>query len=261
MSRIVIVLLAFCLPSLVMAYTMSGRVLRVDSGNTVTIVDSNNIQHTVRLQDIQAPELAHPSGRKSQRSLQDMLGGRHVTIEYDPKTGFAAPTGRVYVGGEDINLKQIEQGMAKFRPSGMDDAETERRYTAAEEQAKSEQRGVWYAPSKRLDEPAYERRMMEPNKPPENAQRNYPPVSQRQRFIYPAPLAAEPDEEGGNEAQYVKQPEQTRAPYGHWSSEPRTEAQVPASGSQPTRPHPPRPALVPMPPYWMHPPYPPYRIR
>lgn len=263
MFRWAVTLLAFCLPSLVMASTMSGRVLRVDNGNTVTIVDSNNIQHTVRLQDIQAPGLAHPSGMQSQRNLQEMVGGRHVTIDYDPKTSFTAPTGRVYLGGEDVNLKQIEQGMAKFSPSAAisSEKETERRYVAAQEEAKSEQRGVWYTPNKRPGEPTYERRFMAPNPPVKDAQRNYPPLSEGKRFVYPAAPAADFPRGADNSAQYVAQPERTRAPYGHWTSEPRTEAQAPATGtgSQSTLPRPLRPAIVPMPPYWMY--HPLYRPR
>jgi len=65
-------------PSLVAAYQMSGRVLRVDNGNTMTIVDSNNVQHTVRLQDVQAPGLNKPKGVQSRRNLQEMVGGRLV---------------------------------------------------------------------------------------------------------------------------------------------------------------------------------------
>lgn len=259
MFRRAIAVLALCLPSLLMAYTMSGRVLRVDNGNTVTIVDSNNIQHTVRLQDLQAPGLDQPSGRRSQINLQGMVGGKQVTIEYDPKTGFAAPMGRVFVGGEDVNLKQIEQGMAKFRSSGVGtDKETERRYEAAQEQAKSEQRGVWYVPSKRPGEPSYERRLMPPNQTAKDAQGNYPPLSDRQRFVYPLAPPAHPLGKEEDGAHYVTQPERTRAPYGHWTSGPRTE--TPAAGSRTTLPHPPRPAMVPAPPYWMHPPYPPQRI-
>ena len=244
MIRYTIILLALGFPAAVMAYTMSGRVVRVDNGNTVTIVDSNNVQHTVRLQDVQAPGLGFPSGIKSQRNLQGMVGGKHVTIDYDPKTGFGAPTGRVYLGGEDINLKQVEQGMAKYRSSSLGtDKDTERQYEEAQEQAKNEERGIWYVPSRRPGAPAYERRMVAPSVPAENAQRNYPPLSDRQRFVYPVAPVADPRYTGGNGAQYVPQPERTRAPYGHWSMERNTSA--PAAGPPVPQPSPVRPVYGP----------------
>ncbi len=254
MIRRAIILLAFGLPSLVMAYTMSGRVVRVDNGNTVTILDSNNVQHTVRLRDVQAPGLSYPSGIQSQRNLQGMVGGKHVTIDYDPKTAYGAPTGRVYLGGEDVNLKQVEQGMAKYRSSGLrGDKEVEQQYEAAQEQAKSEERGIWYVPSKRPGAPAYERRMMTPNGPDKDAARDYPPISDRQRFVYPVAPVADPRMRSGNGAQYVPQPKRTRAPYGHWTIEPR--AAAPAPGPQTPQLYPLRPALGPMVPYYIYPPY------
>ena len=256
MIRRAIIMLAFGFPSLVMAYSMSGRVLRVDNGNTVTIVDANNVQHTVKLQDVQAPDLGHPSGIQSQRSLQGMVGGRHVTIDYDPKTGYGAPTGRVYLGGEDINLKQVEQGMAKYRSSGLagdKDKQTQQQYEAAQEQAKKKERGIWYVPSKRPGAPAYERRMMASNGPAKDAERNYPPLLDRQRFIYPVAPVADPRTGGGNGVQYVPQRKRTRAPYGHWAFEQNTAA--PAPGPQAPQAHPVRPAFGPMVPYWIYPPY------
>jgi endonuclease YncB( thermonuclease family) len=220
MKQITVILLLFAFPSLIMAYTTSGRVLRVDSGNTVTIVDANNIQHTLRLQDVRVPGTNRVEGQQSLSNLQRLIGGKHVIVNYDPKTGYQNPTGRVYLGETDINLKQIQDGMAKYQPSGMeDDKQIAQQYEAAQDQAKQENRGIWYTPRKRPGPPTYERRLIAPSEPGAEAKKNYPPLTSRRHFIFPFDQGRN-SERAGSADQYAPLADRVRVPYGHWALEP-----------------------------------------
>lgn len=253
MIRLTIALLAF-IPCLVAAYSMSGRVIRVDKGDTVTIVDANNVQHTVRLQDIRAPGLSRPAGVKSQDHLQALVAGRHVVIDYDPRAGYHLPTGRIYMGETDINLKQIRDGMAQYQPSAIPaDERIREQYQGAQDQAMAEKRGIWYTPDHWTRSPYddYERRMVAPDKRIKDVQGDYPPLSNKPRLHYPAGPVRDSRARDSAGALYAPLSNRARAPYGRWVPGPR----APGSALSERRPAGPRgPAVVPPAPYWAHPP-------
>ncbi len=261
MFKVMTGLMGCCLmivfPSLVTAYSMSGRVVRVDDGNTVTIVDSNNIQHTVRLQGVQAPGLNRFHGVRSRDNLQGMVGGRHVVIDYDLTSGYRTPTGRFYLGYDDVNLQQIQDGMARYKPGELAAVKkTKRDYTAAQEHAKAQARGIWYPPRKGPGPPAYKRRENTP--PTQNTEiAAYPPMVNRPHFTYPSEpkvyRGAMPDK-----TRYIPLPDRRRVPYGRWTLLPKVpggalyvlprETLGPAVRSG-------VPALVPLRPKVVYPPY------
>lgn len=238
-------------PALTAADTMSGRVIRVDNGNTVTIVDANNVQHTVRLQDIQAPGINRPEGVKAWNKLQEMVAGRHVTIEYAPETGYWSPTGRVHLGDEDINLKQIQQGMARYRPSGVAaDKKLEARYRQAQDRAMVERRGVWYelTPAPPSPPPG-----AGPDIPATQRRGEYAPLTSRPRYAYRPARPAAPPGEAPRAIHYPPLPDRARVAYGGWG--PGLEAVSGASIYAPLpRPIPgpagPAAGTVPVNPYW-----------
>jgi endonuclease YncB( thermonuclease family) len=47
------------------ASTLQGKVVHVADGDTITVLDTNNTQHKIRLQGIDAPEKAQAFGQKS----------------------------------------------------------------------------------------------------------------------------------------------------------------------------------------------------
>lgn len=254
--------MGFCLimllPSLVTAYSMSGRVVRVDNGNTVTIVDSNNIQHTVSLQGVQAPGLNNFEGVRSRNNLQGMVGGRHVVIDYDLNSGYRTPTGRIYLGYDDINLKQIQEGMARYQPSGLStDKKIERDYEAAQEHAKIQARGIWYTPRKGPGPPTYEQRETTSHEQNQDVAA-YPPMVNRPHFTYPS----EPKVYRGamrDKTHYIPLPDRTRVPYGRWTLVPSVPggslyAPPRVRGAIGPAPRPGVPAVMPLKPQVVYPP-------
>ena len=76
----------FCLilvmPLNVSAELISGRVIAVASGDTITILNSNNTKYKIRLSGIDAPEKAQPYGIASRKSLSDLVNGKEVDVEW-----------------------------------------------------------------------------------------------------------------------------------------------------------------------------------
>jgi endonuclease YncB( thermonuclease family) len=53
------------------AQTISGKVVAIADGDTITILDDRNQQHKIRINGIDAPESNQAFGDKSKRSLSD----------------------------------------------------------------------------------------------------------------------------------------------------------------------------------------------
>ncbi len=55
------------------AETITGGVIGVSDGDTITVLDQNNTQYKIRLAGIDAPEKKQPFGNVSKKSLSDLV--------------------------------------------------------------------------------------------------------------------------------------------------------------------------------------------
>ena len=62
------------------AETLTGRVVGVADGDTITVLDAHREQHRIRLGGIDAPEKAQPFGQRSKESLSTMVFGKEVDV-------------------------------------------------------------------------------------------------------------------------------------------------------------------------------------
>jgi endonuclease YncB( thermonuclease family) len=103
--------LALC-QTIARAEILSGKVVGVTDGDTVVVLDSNYTQHKIRLSGIDAPERGQAFGTNSKQHLADLIAGESVTVEYDKYDKYDRIVGKILLDGEDVNLKQVEAGMA-----------------------------------------------------------------------------------------------------------------------------------------------------
>lgn len=125
--------------------TLTGRVVRIADGDTVTVLDATNTQHRIRLQGIDAPESHQAFGTQSKKSLSDMIFDKDVTVIYDKTDQYGRLVGKILLNGEDVNLEQVKAGMAWHykeyeREQSPEDREL---YARAEDDARSARRGLW----------------------------------------------------------------------------------------------------------------------
>jgi len=67
------------------ACPLSGKVIKIADGDTITVLDSKRQQHKIRLAGIDAPERKQPYGKKSKRYLSSLVGRKTVCIDWHKK--------------------------------------------------------------------------------------------------------------------------------------------------------------------------------
>lgn len=130
--------------------SLEVKVVGVSDGDTIVVLDSNDLEHRVRLAGIDAPEKGQPFGDRSRRALSDLVHDRLVIIEWSKKDGYGRFVARVLAGEprRDVNLAQISAGLAwHYRQFENEQSKPDRlAYSAAEQIAREQKLGVWSQP-------------------------------------------------------------------------------------------------------------------
>lgn len=146
---------------------LSGRVVGVTDGDTLTVLDANNRQHEIRLFAIDSPETTchhrqpsiyndqcvehgQPFGKAAKRSLSELTYGRGVKVKLQPGESYGRKIGTVWVDSVDANLQQVARGYAwhykRYAARGQTDIEFAQ-YSNTEKMARSQRYGLWADPS------------------------------------------------------------------------------------------------------------------
>ena len=135
-----------------------GRVVAVTDGDTLNVLDTDNVQHKVRLTGIDAPERGQPYGTKSRDHLASMVAGKEVRVESEKNDLYGRTLGKVWVRPSDCpscgktldaNLAQVTAGMAWWYCYYKKEQfpEDRGRYKSAEDEAKAKKWGLWADPN------------------------------------------------------------------------------------------------------------------
>jgi endonuclease YncB( thermonuclease family) len=133
-------------PACCATQTLTGEVVSVTDGDTITILDSSNVQHKVRLTGIDAPEQSQAFGTRSKQSLSDLVYRQQVTFEWNNKKHRDRLLGKVVLpSGIDANREQVKRGMAwYYKQYAREQSPSDRAaYAEAEEGAKEARIGLW----------------------------------------------------------------------------------------------------------------------
>ncbi len=127
------------------ADTLTGKVVKVADGDSITVLDNTNIQHRIRLQGIDAPERKQPYGNASRKHLATLVAGKEVTVKWDKRDRYGRIVGTVFAEGQDMNLDQVKAGMAWcYRRYPVElSSEDFKRHAKVENQAWSKRNGLW----------------------------------------------------------------------------------------------------------------------
>ncbi len=127
------------------ADTLTGKVVKVADGDSITVLDNTNTQQRIRLQGIDAPERKQPFGNASRKHLTTLVAGKTVTVKWDKRDRYRRIVGFVIVDGHDVNLAQVKAGMAWFYRYYQQELSPEDRrlYADAENKARYEKLGLW----------------------------------------------------------------------------------------------------------------------
>lgn len=127
---------------------ITGYVVSIADGDTITVLDAGRQQHKIRLAGIDAPEKKQAFGERSRQNLAAHVFNKMVDVEWDKRDRYGRTVGKVMVNGVDANQEQIKAGMAwwyeQYRRE--QSPEDQQRYAEAEQQAKERRVGLWRDP-------------------------------------------------------------------------------------------------------------------
>lgn len=124
-------------------FDLTGRVVRVADGDTVSVLDERNTQHKVRLFGIDTPEQSQPYGKAAKNALLDMVGQQTVGVVVVTTDSYGRVVGTVYREGVNINNAMVASGYAWWYQHF---APYERRLAASEQRAREQRLGLWAQP-------------------------------------------------------------------------------------------------------------------
>ena len=123
---------------------LSGRVVGISDGDTLTLLDSSNTQYKVRLNAIDAPESGQPFGQASKTALSDICYNTTATVKYVDTDRYGRTVGDVTCNGISANEGMVIRGLAWV----YDKYATNYEYLyPMQESAKSSKLGLWADPN------------------------------------------------------------------------------------------------------------------
>lgn len=124
-------------------FDLSGRVVRVADGDTLSILDRNNTQYKIRLHGIDSPEREQAHGRAAWDALSALVAGRTVGIVSLGTDSYGRIDGIVYLGDSNINLAMVADGHAWWYRYY---APNDRLLEQTEQKARQQGVGLWASP-------------------------------------------------------------------------------------------------------------------
>jgi micrococcal nuclease len=152
MRLLAFILILIALPTWGAEY--SARVVKIDDGNTITVLKDDNTQEKVRLASIDAPEPGQPYGTEAKNTLADLVFDQPVRVEVVDvdRDGRTAGTvwvdnlkrvGTVWVIHLNANAEMVRQGYAwVYRKYAQDHA-----LLRLEAEARHARKGLWADPN------------------------------------------------------------------------------------------------------------------
>jgi endonuclease YncB( thermonuclease family) len=143
--RTLLLTVALLVPIFAQAQTITGKIVSVSDGDTVTLLDSSNTQYKIRLAGVDSPEKKQAYGNKSKENLSNLVFGKTVDAECSKKDRYQRLICKIIVDGIDANLQQIKDGFAwHYKAYQKEQSATDRQvYADAEEVAREARKGLW----------------------------------------------------------------------------------------------------------------------
>lgn len=122
------------------AETITGRVVGVHDGDTLTLLTPDKQQVKVRLYGIDAPETKQAFGSRAKQALSDLAFGKEAKLDIKNKDRYGRSVAWVYVGSLNANEEMVRQGMAWWY---RDYAKKDAKLGELQAEAQKAKRGLW----------------------------------------------------------------------------------------------------------------------
>jgi endonuclease YncB( thermonuclease family) len=137
--------------------SFEARVIGIADGDTLTVLNSDQVPHKIRLAGIDAPEKGQAFGERSKQNLDRWVRDKTVRIEWTKIDKYGRLVSKVLVAPPgpcpstpcptifDVNLDQVSAGFAwHYKYYEDEQSEQDRRtYALAEQRARKQKLGLW----------------------------------------------------------------------------------------------------------------------
>ena len=96
LPRFLVALLMLAVAQVAVAGEITGRVVGIADGDTLTVLDAARQQTRVRLAEIDAPESHQPYGSRAKQALSDLAFGKSVRVVVQDTDRYGRTVGRIY---------------------------------------------------------------------------------------------------------------------------------------------------------------------
>lgn len=135
--KLLLTILLLTLP--LTAETLTGKVVKVADGDTITVLDDQKQTHRIRLLFIDAPESKQAFGQKFKQHLSALVFGKTVKVEWSKKDRYKRILGVVFIDGINCNEEMLKAGLAHHYRYYSKSKELQ----ALEDDAKKNKKGLW----------------------------------------------------------------------------------------------------------------------
>ena len=135
----ILALVLMSLTSQVTASEVTGRVVAIADGDTLTLLTDAKVQVKIRLAEIDAPESGQPYGNKSKEELSSLVFGKDVRVAIQTTDRYGRTVGRPQVDGIDVCEEMVRLGAAWVYRQYVQDQHLFR----IEDEARAAKRGIW----------------------------------------------------------------------------------------------------------------------
>ncbi len=154
MTRLTALLIALLCAVPALAVELTGKVIHVADGDTLTILTPDKQQHRIRIAGIDAPEKAQPFGNRSKENLSRIAYNKEALADCPKTDRYGRQVCKVWVQPQDcpqcpktldVGYAQISAGLAWwYRAYARDQSPEDRgRYESEETDARLHRRGLW----------------------------------------------------------------------------------------------------------------------
>lgn len=102
-------LLFFCCSILV---AQTGRVIKVKDGDTIVILDTENVQHIIRVANIDCPERGQPFSNVAKTFVSEEIYGDIVIVESIKVDKYNRVVGNVFYQNKSLSEELLKNGLA-----------------------------------------------------------------------------------------------------------------------------------------------------
>lgn len=140
-------------------YTLTGKVVQIADGDTLTVLDASKAQHKVRLANIDTPETGkgkkrpgQPFSNNAKDALEQWVAGKTIELtcfEQDRYERNICQIGLTQINGQPgtVNEALVAQGMAWAYTGSNGRYLRDKRLIDVQSDAQRNQRGLWAQPS------------------------------------------------------------------------------------------------------------------